>query len=89
LLQALPACYADVSVIIRGYIAYLHPNHPRSVRNVGLTAYSHDIYNFVSYSVTQQPKSDKGCLILRFLDHTQLDTHPSDQLVAEAATFST
>jgi hypothetical protein len=47
-----------------------------------------DIYNFVSYSVTQQPNSDKGRLILRFLDHTQLDTHSSDQPVAEAATYT-
>jgi len=47
-----------------------------------------DTYNFVSYFVTQQPNWDKGRLILRFLDHTQLDTHPSDQLVAEAATYT-
>ena len=46
------------------------------------------IYNFVSYSVSQQPNSDKGRLILRFLDHTQLDAHPSGQLVAEVATYT-
>jgi len=48
-----------------------------------------DVYNFVSYILTEQPNSDKGRLILRFLDHTQLDTHSSDQLVAEVTTYTT
>jgi len=47
--------------------------------------------------VAQAPQSGLGALILRFLDHTQLDTHThpvgllrtSDQLVAEAATYAT
>jgi hypothetical protein len=29
----------------------------------------------ISFSVALQPKSGPGRLVLRFLDHTQLDTH--------------
>ena len=55
------------------------------------------IWMLFLFSVALQLKSDLGRLELTFLDHTQLDihTHPvgllwtSDQLVAQAATFTT
>jgi hypothetical protein len=45
--------------------------------------------------MAQQPKFGLGGLVLRYLDHTYTHTHTvgplwsSDQLVAEAATYST
>jgi hypothetical protein len=58
------------------------------------------MYNRILFSVTLQPKSGLGCLVLRFLDHAHLDTHThththalallqtSDQPVAQAATYT-
>jgi hypothetical protein len=49
----------------------------------------------ILFSVAQQPNSGPSRLTVMFLHHTQLDTHPvvllwtSDQLVAEAAIYTT
>jgi hypothetical protein len=51
--------------------------------------------SYVYFSWAQQPRLDLGHLTVQFVDHTQLDTHcvrvtcKSDQLVADAATYTT
>jgi hypothetical protein len=76
------------------YIVNFFSDHNHTYDNVSKICQTTERITYVYFSWAQQPNSGLGRLTVEFVDHTQLDTHrvwlvcKSDQLIAEAATYT-